>query len=153
MTSEMSKNPMQNMHTHFTDKKATFKRNPTNRQTLVQFNQNEFNINEEDNVKNQLALKNLIETANKQLNLMVNGPVFKRDYQTIIQVYIVFLKVGEIDNVKERFQADAYIEASWEDDSVDKTYDPKGLLILTLNFLNLCKSLINAKITIILNNN
>ena len=36
-----------------------------------------------------------------------------------MQVYIVFLKVGEIDNVKERFQADAYIESRWEDNTID----------------------------------
>jgi hypothetical protein len=82
-------------------------------------------INEEE-----ITLNNLIRSANEQLNSLINGPTYKRDYPTLVRVYIVFLKVGEIDNVKERFQADAYIEASWEDNSIDpkhqnSSFDPK----------------------------
>ena len=128
MQSELSKNPVQNMHTHYIDKKASLMRNAKNRQSLMkQITNEQINLYEDDAVKSKMALKSLIETANSQLNIMVNGPTFKRDYPTVVRVYIVFLKVGEIDNVKERFQADAYIEAMWEDSTVEgKTYDPKG---------------------------
>ena len=43
----------------------------------------------------------------------------KRPEPVVVEIYLIFLRIGEIDNVKERFQADAYFEASWEDNSVD----------------------------------
>ena len=33
---------------------------------------------------------------------------------------IVFLKVGQVDTRNERFDAEAYIECSWEDDQIFK---------------------------------
>ena len=36
----------------------------------------------------------------------------------VVRVFVIFLKIGEIDNIKERYQADAYIESCWEDDNV-----------------------------------
>lgn len=76
--------------------------------------------------EDQMAVQGLIKTANDKLNAYVNNEGIKKPDPVIVQVYLIFLRVGEIDNVKERFQADAYFEASWEDNSVDvKTgFDP-----------------------------
>ena len=41
-----------------------------------------------------------------------------RDESTKIILYSSFLKIGQIDNINQRFQADIYIEAQWEDKKV-----------------------------------
>lgn len=110
------------MHGHFSEKKTSYSRNFRARNAIQQ-------AQEKCNGDNE-TLKNLINSANYQLNILLNGPIYKRDYPTLVQVYIVFLKVGEIDNVKERFQADAYIESVWDDNSVEprhlNNFDPKS---------------------------
>lgn len=120
--SEIMKNVDQNMHGHFSEKKTSYSRNFRARNAIQQ-------AQEKCNGDNE-TLKNLINSANYQLNILLNGPIYKRDYPTLVQVYIVFLKVGEIDNVKERFQADAYIESVWDDNSVEprhlNNFDPKS---------------------------
>ena len=35
-----------------------------------------------------------------------------------VEIRIVFLKIGEIDTVKEQFQAEAFIEARWKEPSL-----------------------------------
>ena len=106
-------------------KKQNFSRNFRTLNAIQQA-QEKYNGDYNDNE----TLKNLINSANYQLNILLNGPIYKRDYPTLVQVYIVFLKVGEIDNVKERFQADAYIESVWDDNSVEprhlNNFDPKS---------------------------
>jgi len=37
----------------------------------------------------------------------------------IVQICLIFVKIGEIDTAKERFKAQAYIQATWEDSSVN----------------------------------
>lgn len=124
--SELSKNTDQNMHSHFSERKHTYNKSYRNRSNQVtQFGDPNRDYSEAE------TIKNLIKSANAQLNIMINGPTYKREYPTLVQVYIVFLKVGEIDNVKERFQADAYIEAIWEDNTVEprhmnNNFDPKA---------------------------
>lgn len=85
------------------------------------------NYMDDDYQKKQAAVQNLIKTANSRLNLYVNNENIKKSSPVTVQIYLIFLRVGEIDNVKERFQADAYFEACWEDESVDiKTgFDPR----------------------------
>ena len=83
-------------------------------------------------LENDLALKqktisSLIKAANDKLNLYVNNENMKKPDPVVVQLYVVFLRVGEIDNVKERFQADAYFEACWEDNTIDpkSSFDPR----------------------------
>lgn len=121
---ELNRNPDQSMHSHFSDRKPVFSKNFRNKSFA--HNTELVNNNEQD------TIKNLITMANQQLNLLINGPNFKREFPTLVAVYIVFLKVGEIDNVKERFQADAYVESTWEDNTVEpkhmlpNSFDPKS---------------------------
>ena len=115
ISNELAQNVVQDMHSHFTNKRQTFSKGF--RASLLQKHQNE-----QAESKDNETLKNLIKSANEQLNMLINGPTYKRDFPTLVRVYIVFLKVGEIDNVKERFQADAYIEASWEDNTVTQNH-------------------------------
>ena len=87
-------------------------------------------INDDDSQQeeNIIMIKSLVEKANQKFDEIVNAYNIKRLYTTKVKFYIVFLRVGEIDNVKERFQADAYIESFWEDESLDnvKTFDPQN---------------------------
>jgi hypothetical protein len=39
--------------------------------------------------------------------------------QVTIYVRIVFLKVGEIDTLRDRFAADAFIQAKWREPAMD----------------------------------
>lgn len=70
------------------------------------------------NKRKELMIQELIKTANLRLNMFVNQENFKKKEPVVVEVFLIFLRVGEIDNVKERFQADAYFEASWEDNTV-----------------------------------
>ncbi len=117
---ELNRNPDQSMHSHFSDRKPVYSKN---------FRTKSFAQSNPDVDLENETLKSLIKNANQQLNLLTNGPSYTREHPTLVEVYIVFLKVGEIDNVKERFQADAYIEARWEDNTVEAkhmvNFDPK----------------------------
>ena len=44
------------------------------------------------------AIRNLTKTANSKLNVLVNGNQIKREFCTVVKVYAIFLKIGEIDN-------------------------------------------------------
>lgn len=68
--------------------------------------------------RKEFMIQELIKSANLRLNLYVNNENIKKKQPVLVEVFLIFLRVGEIDNVKERFQADAYFEASWEDDSL-----------------------------------
>lgn len=70
------------------------------------------------NKRKEFMIQELIKTANLRLNMFVNQENIKKKEPIAVEVFLIFLRVGEIDNVKERFQADAYFEASWEDDNV-----------------------------------
>ena len=41
-----------------------------------------------------------------------------------MEINVVFLKIGDIDNVNEKFQAEAYVEATWQDDTIVGNFDP-----------------------------
>lgn len=84
------------------------------------------NYIEDDNRRKEALIRNLIETANMRLNLFVNNENIKKKDPVVVEVFLIFLRVGEIDNVKERFQADAYFEASWEDNTINMEtgFDP-----------------------------
>jgi hypothetical protein len=108
-------------------------KNSPNKKKTVIFNTNTNHESEDvpddevDDSKKQYKLKSLIKLANSKLNFYVNNENIKKPHQVVVEVYLIFLRVGEIDNVKERFQADAYFEACWEDSSVDPNvpFDPR----------------------------
>jgi len=71
-------------------------------------------------------IRNLVKNANFQLDKLINSTQIKRDYLTVVKIYAIFLKIGEIDNVKERFQADVLVISTWEDNTIETTkFDPK----------------------------
>ena len=91
-------------------------------QALLQDVQVEEYINsqhpDDDIQKKNRAILNLLRNANEKLNSIVNNEVIRKTQPVVVRVFLNFLNIGEIDNIKERFQADAYIESSWEDDKV-----------------------------------
>lgn len=91
------------------------------------YQQQYFAISDDDYYKRQLAVQSLIRQANNKLNLYINNENIKKPHPVTVEVYLIFLRVGEIDNVKERFQTDAYFEACWEDETVDakQPFDPR----------------------------
>ena len=88
---------------------------------------NYYTINNTNNVKKQQDLNLLVREANDKLNKFINNHNIVKSKPVVVQLHVVILKVGDIDNVNEKFQADAYIEACWEDDSIDSrsTFDPR----------------------------
>jgi len=108
-------------------------KNSPNKKKSVIFNTNTNHEHDDvpddeiDVTKKQYKINSLVKLANSKLNFYVNNENIKKPNQVVIEVYLIFLRVGEIDNVKERFQADAYFEACWEDSSVDPNapFDPR----------------------------
>ena len=39
--------------------------------------------------------------------------------EKVVYIQVVFIKVGEIDTVKETFSADVFIQARWREPSLD----------------------------------
>jgi hypothetical protein len=78
-------------------------------------------VSEVNNLKQ--SNKNLVESSNKstELNKAGNEETSKPVKKPIkVTSRIVFLKVGQIDTRNERYDAEAYIEASWEDEKIYK---------------------------------
>ena len=44
-------------------------------------------------------------------------------FQVIVTIRVVFLKLGEIDTLKENFCADAFIQARWREPALDGKFD------------------------------
>jgi hypothetical protein len=88
---------------------------------------NYFTVNYSGDNKKQQDLQILIGQANEKLKRYINNHNIVKSKPVVVQLHVVILKVGDIDNVNEKFQADAYIEACWEDDSIDSksTFDPR----------------------------
>ncbi len=42
-------------------------------------------------------------------------------FQVSVEIRLVFLKIGEIDTLKEQFQAEAFIQARWSEPSLKGT--------------------------------
>lgn len=59
-----------------------------------------------------------------------NGLLLCLFFQVTINVRTVFLKVGEIDTLRDRFAADAYVQAKWREPAMD------GKQTLVLHFVN-----------------
>ncbi len=72
-----------------------------------------------NNYANQTTINDLIHKLAK-----TDEKNFRK--RVIVSTRIVFLKVGQIDTINERYDANVYIESSWEDDVIFKILaDPK----------------------------
>jgi hypothetical protein len=46
---------------------------------------------------------------------------FSSSFQVTVELRLVFLKIGEIDTLKEQFQAEAFIQARWSEPTLKGT--------------------------------
>ena len=62
--------------------------------------------------------------------------------QVIVELRVVFLKIGEIDTLKEQYSADTFIQAKWREPALDgKTVEvskPLSLLTYSYTWLSYC---------------
>lgn len=42
-----------------------------------------------------------------------------------VQIVVTFLKIGDIDMINEKYQAEVFIEAKWIENDFIERYDPK----------------------------
>ena len=109
-----------NSNTNYGSDRKSFKKKTNSVQSMSKLGQQEPDTDNEERNKQSSDLLSLIKVANAKLNYFVNSnESIKKEDPVVVQIYLIFMRVGEIDNVKERFQCDAYFEASWEDDAVD----------------------------------
>lgn len=66
-------------------------------------------------------IQKYIQIANTKLNVKANVNHFTRDFKTKVNIYAIFQKIVEIDNIKEQFKANVFVVATWEDDTVVET--------------------------------
>jgi hypothetical protein len=84
------------------------------------------NMSFAENPKNDSKplVREFLKVANKKLK-EIDLNMITRDEKTKIVLYSSFLKIGQIDNINQRFEADVYIEAQWEDNKViEDTFNP-----------------------------
>ena len=62
----------------------------------------------------------------KLLSLVIEVDVFRR--QTTVYVQVVFMKLGEIDTIKETFSADVFIQARWREPRLDGSQMAKNIV-------------------------
>jgi len=69
-------------------------------------------------------LTDLIKTINAMKNTLkpnkssLKGILMSKEKCVRVEIRIVFLKIGEIETIKEQFQAEAFIEAKWKESSI-----------------------------------
>ena len=49
--------------------------------------------------------------------------------QVLVYVRVVFLKIGEIDTMKENFMADAFVQARWREPALDGQQAQVGAIV------------------------
>ena len=81
------------------------------------------NFNEKDEIKREILVRKLMKLTNEKLKKPQQN--VKRDFKTNVELFALFIKLSEIENIKQRFQAEVYIEATWEDNSIKgDSFDP-----------------------------
>jgi len=65
--------------------------------------------------------------------------------QVTVYIRVVFLKIGEIDTLKENFMADAFIQARWREPALDGQASQVGVVVL---YTNLSKSEVQSLYTL-----
>ena len=53
-----------------------------------------------------------------------------------VYIRVVFLKLGEIDTLKENFAADAFIQARWREPALDGKTDLVSVMIASLLYFH-----------------
>ncbi|KAL7065130.1 hypothetical protein AAHC03_04961 [Spirometra sp. Aus1] len=56
----------------------------------------------------------------------LRGSSSNRDQAVVVEVRVVFLKIGEIDTLKETFRADAFIQARWPEPRLNEKSEEVG---------------------------
>jgi hypothetical protein len=65
------------------------------------------------------------------------SPFVSLSLQKRVEICVVFLKVGEIDTIKEQFTADVLVKAKWREPSLDKSAkDVKAAREVGLHFVD-----------------
>lgn len=99
------------------------------------------NSNNQNQSLNQNTSNNNVVDPNSNKEVEESKPVKKPPIKVTSR--IVFLKVGQIDTRNERYDAEAYIEASWEDEKIYKILaDPN--MIKNMNTSNGLELMIKA---------
>ena len=50
-------------------------------------------------------------------------------FQVIVELRVVFLKIGEIDTLKEQYSADTFMQAKWREPALDgKSIEVSGCM-------------------------
>ena len=62
-------------------------------------------------------------------------------WQTTVYVQVVFMKLGEIDTIKETFSADVYIQARWREPRLDGSHTAKNTV--SFNFIHNITGILN----------
>jgi hypothetical protein len=91
---------------------------PQNITTVSEINNNNSRLNSNNNNINS----NVLPVISSTQKLTPNGetcPSIKKQPAKVTS-RIVFLKLGQVDTRNERYDAEAYIECSWEDDQIFK---------------------------------
>jgi len=55
--------------------------------------------------------------------------------QVTVYIRVVFLKIGEIDTLKENFMADAFVQARWREPALDGQASQVGIVVLCVRQL------------------
>jgi hypothetical protein len=73
------------------------------------------------------ALPSVNQTLNNLIHKLAKTEEIKGSKKkVVVTTRVVFLKVGQIDTINERYDANIYIESSWEDDVIFKVLaDPQ----------------------------
>ena len=87
------------------------------------------NLVDSSNVSNNTNMTELSKTGTDDASKPVKKPIR-------VTSRIVFLKVGQIDTRNERYDAEAYIEASWEDEKIYRILADPNMTKNSMLFLN-----------------
>ena len=102
--------------------------NDMNYDNDMSYSNNKNNNNNIYKVSRKDSENNLSIYKNKQLSHQtdsINIEIINKSLR-IIEVQIVFLQIGEVDTMNEKFQAIVKIKSKWLENEIITDYDPKG---------------------------
>jgi hypothetical protein len=99
-------------HKDHNAQRPSLKMTPSNEHLFAhkQNNTNNNNNNLKRNsemIQKEIEKRDFLKFVNKELKNKENK--IKRNFKTKVELYVCFLKIGEIENIKQKFQADVYI--------------------------------------------
>ena len=101
--------------------------NDMNYDNDMSYNNNKNNNNNIYKVSRKESENNLSIYKNKQLSHQtdsINIEIINKSLR-IIEVQIVFLQIGEVDTINEKFQAIVKIKSKWYENEILSEYDPR----------------------------